>query len=87
MTEKYTNEKFWQEFGTMKADVKNIGDKITSMDKKIDIIVNLGDRVTKLEERCGHGIERVAKLEDNQAKIVWAIIMAVLGAVLSLVIK
>ena len=30
---------------------------------------------------------RVRKIEDNQSKITWAIVMAVLGAVLSLVLK
>ena len=30
---------------------------------------------------------RVRKIEDNQSKIMWAIVMAVLGAVLSLVLK
>lgn len=31
--------------------------------------------------------EAVTKLESNQSKVVWAVILAVLGAVLSLVIK
>jgi predicted metalloenzyme YecM len=31
--------------------------------------------------------DAVDKLESNQAKVVWAVIIAVLGAVLSLVIK
>lgn len=30
---------------------------------------------------------RLKKIEDNQSKITWAIVMAVLGAVMSLVLK
>lgn len=87
MTEKYTNENLWKKIGTMEANIKNIDGKITAIDSKLDIIVNLGNRLSKLEEKCENSVSRLGKLEDNQAKIVWAIILAVLGAVLGLVIK
>lgn len=53
-------------------------------DASMKLAVDLEKRVTSLEVMLDM---RIGKIENNLSKITWAIIMAVLGAVLSLVIK
>ena len=53
-------------------------------DASMKLAVDLEKRVGNLEDMLD---ERIGKIEGNLSKITWAIIMAVLGAVLSLVIK
>ena len=53
-------------------------------DASMKLAIDLEKRVTSLEITLD---TRIGKIEGNLSKITWAIIMAVLGAVLSLVIK
>ena len=75
-----------QKLGKMEADIKNISDQLYEVNHKIDTLNAISQRVTILEERANDRTSRLHRLEENQAKIVWAIITAVLGAILKFVI-
>jgi len=47
----------------------------------------LKDRVNKLEFKVDENTKDIGKLEGNQNKVAWFIILFVLGALLTLVIK
>lgn len=70
----------------MEADIKNIGDLVNEVNHKVDTYNVISQRVTVLEERATDRSNRLHKLEENQAKIVWAIVMAVLSAILKFVV-
>lgn len=53
-------------------------------DASIKLAIDLEKKVSNLETMLDM---RIGKIESNLSKITWAIIMAVLGAILSLVIK
>ena len=53
---------------------------------KMEADIKNSQRVTVLEERATDRSNRLHKLEENQAKIVWAIVMAVLSAILKFVV-
>ena len=76
----------YQKLGKMEADIKNIGDLVNEVNHKVDTYNVISQRVTALEERPAHRSSRLHKLEENQAKIVWAIVMAVLSAILKFVV-
>lgn len=70
----------------MEADIKNVGDLVNEVNRKVDTYNVISQRVTVLEERAIDRSNRLHKLEENQAKIVWAIVMAVLSAILKFVV-
>ena len=76
----------YQKLGKMEADIKNIGDLVNEVNHKVDTYNVISQRVTVLEERANDRTSRLHKLEENQAKIVWAIVMAVLSAILKFVV-
>lgn len=76
----------YQKLGKMEADIKNIGYLVNEVNHKVDTYNVISQRVTVLEERATDRSNRLHKLEENQAKIVWAIVMAVLSAILKFVV-
>jgi hypothetical protein len=76
----------YQKLGTMESDIKNIRELVDEVNRKVDTYNAISQRVTVLEERANDRSSRLRKLEDNQAKIVWAIVTAVLGAILKFVV-
>lgn len=76
----------YQKLGKMEADIKNVGDLVNEVNRKVDTYNVISQRVTILEERATDRSNRLHKLEENQAKIVWAIVMAVLSAILKFVV-
>ena len=76
----------YQKLGKMEADIKNVGDLVNEVNRKVDTYNVISQRVTVLEERAADRSSRLHKLEENQAKIVWAIVMAVLSAILKFVV-
>ena len=81
-----TNEaELWQKLGKMDADIQNIRNQIESKIDRLDLTVVV-ERLVKLEKDVGNHEDRLDKLEDNQARIVWFIIAAVAGAILKMVI-
>ena len=76
----------YQKLGKMEADIKNVGDLVNEVNRKVDTYNVISQRVTVLEERAIDRSNRLHKLEENQAKIVWAIVMAVLSAILKFVV-
>lgn len=84
-----TNEaELWQKLGKMDADIQNIRNQIESISAKIDRLdlTVVVERLVKLEKDVRNHEDRLNKLEDNQARIVWFIIAAVAGAILKMVI-
>lgn len=75
----------YQKLGKMEADIQNVSEQLAEVSHKMDTFNTISHRVTVLEERAVDRSDRLRKLEENQAKIVWAIVMAVLGAVLKFV--
>lgn len=53
-------------------------------DANVKLVNDLEKRITSLEMMLD---ARIGKIESSLSKVTWAIIMAVLGAILSLVIK
>ena len=90
MTDKsnQTDNKFWQEFGEMRSNIANINERLTNIDKKLEQIDlhSLSVRIESNNNRANEREKRLKSLEDNQSKLVWAVILAILGAVLKLVI-
>lgn len=84
----HTDNKFWQSFGEMQANIANIESRLTDIDKKLEKI-DLGSIDVKIEsilsDEKNHE-HRIRALEENQSKIVWFVILAVIGAILKLVI-
>lgn len=76
----------YQKLGTMESDIKNIRELVDEVNRKVDTYNSMSQRVTVLEERANDRSDRLRKLEDTQAKIVWAIVMTVLGAILKFVV-
>ncbi len=76
----------YQKLGKMEADIKNVSDQLYEVNHKIDTFNAISQRVTVLEERATDRSNRLHKLEENQAKIVWAIVMAVLSAILKFIV-
>ena len=76
----------YQKLGKMEADIKNVSNQLYEVNRKIDTFNAISQRVTILEERANDRSSRLHKLEENQAKIVWAIVMAVLSAILKFVV-
>lgn len=81
-----TEHQLYQKLGTMESDIKNIRELVDEVNRKVDTYNAMSQRVTVLEERANDRSNRLRKLEENQAKIVWAIVTAVLGAVLKLIV-
>ena len=81
-----TEQQLYQKLGKMEADICNINKLVNEVNQKVDTYNTISQRVTVLEERTIDRSNRLHKLEDNQAKIVWAIVTAVIGAVLKFVI-
>ena len=80
------DSELYRKLGMMESDIKNVKDQVCEINHKIDIFNSASERITSLEERATDRSSRLTKLEENQAKIVWAIITAVLGAILKFVI-
>ena len=78
----------WRKLGKMEADIENIGKQVESISAKIDRLdlTSVMQRLAKLETDTDNHEERIKKAEDNQAKIVWLVVAAVVGAVLKMVI-
>ena len=76
----------YQKLGKMEADIKNVSDQLYEVNHKIDTFNAISCRVTAIEERANDRTSRLHKLEENQAKIVWAIVMAVLSAILKFIV-
>ena len=76
----------YQKLGKMEADIKNVSDQLYEVNHKIDTFNAISCRVTAIEERANDRTSRLHKLEENQAKIVWAIMMAVLSAILKFIV-
>jgi len=68
---------------SIQGDIKEICKDQSEMKSDIKDLKNI---YTSLE-RFNNLEEKVVKIEANLGKVVWAIILAVLGAVLSLVLK
>lgn len=81
-----TEHQLYQKLGTMESDIKNIRELVDEVNRKVDTYNAISQRVTVLEERANDRSNRLRKLEDNQAKIVWVIVTAVLGAILKFVV-
>lgn len=81
-----TEGKIARELGAIQADINHLKDDVRAVNDKLDIILRLEGRVSTLETKADDRIYRIEKLEGNQAKIAWAVIMAVLAAVLGLII-
>lgn len=81
-----TEHQLYQKLGTMESDIKNIRELVDEVNRKVDTYNAISQRVTVLEERASDRSDRLRKLEDTQAKIVWAIVTAVLGAILKFVV-
>ena len=81
-----TEHQLYQKLGTMESDIKNIRELVDEVNRKVDTYNAISQRVTVLEERANDRSSRLHKLEDNQAKIVWTIVTAVLGAILKFVV-
>ncbi len=81
-----TEHQLYQKLGTMESDIKNIRELVDEVNRKVDTYNAISQRVTVLEERANDRSIRLHKLEDNQAKIVWVIVTAVLGAILKFVV-
>ncbi len=71
--------------------LKDMGDDIADIKHCLKVEYQTKESATSTEKAILKLIEnldtRLKKIEDGQSKIMWAIVMAVLGAVLSLVIK
>ena len=80
-----TEGKIARELGTIQADIGHLKDDVRSINDKLDVILDLEGRVSTLETKADDRIYRIEKVEGNQAKIAWAVIMAVLAAVLGLI--
>ena len=81
-----SENQLYQKLGKMEADIQNVSTQLDEVSHKMDTFNAISQRVTVLEERATDRSNRLHKLEENQAKIVWAIITAVLGAVLKFVV-
>jgi len=68
----------------MKGDIADIKQCLKNEYQTKEGATAIKDATTKYTESVD---VRLRKIEDNQSKITWAIVMAVLGAVLSLVLK
>ena len=75
----------------LEKDIKSLGWNVTSDIKEVkDTLIKFIESADKkYVPRSEHenNKEKIKYLEDNQAKIAWAIIISVLGAVLSLILK
>ena len=80
------DSELYRKLGMMESDIKNVKDQVCEINHKIDIFNSASERITSLEERATDRSNRLTKLEENQAKIVWAIVMAVLSAILKFVV-
>lgn len=81
-----TEHQLYQKLGIMESDIKNIRELVDEVNRKVDTYNSMSQRVTVLEERASDRSDRLRKLEDTQAKIVWAIVMTVLGAILKFIV-
>lgn len=68
----------------LKTEYQTKENATATKDASMKLAIDLEKRVSSLEAMLD---TRISKIEGNLSKITWAIIMAVLGAVLSLVIK
>jgi len=68
----------------LKTEYQTKENATATKDASMKLASDLEKRVSNLEAMLD---ARIGKIEGNLSKITWAIIMAVLGAVLSLVIK
>ena len=57
----------YQKLGKMEADIKNIGDLVNEVNRKVDKYNVRSQRVSVLEERSTDRRKRLHKLEENQA--------------------
>ena len=64
----------------MKQELKNIADIQRQ-------VVEHGKDIQSAHTEIGHNRERLRKLEENQAKIVWAVVSAILMAIVQFVIS
>ena len=64
----------------VKQELKNIADIQRQ-------VVEHGKDIQSAHAEIGHNRERLRKLEENQAKIVWAVVSAILMAIVQFVIS
>lgn len=81
---------FYQKLGIMEADIAHIKESINDINSKIDktnsLVSNSLQDAIGLKSLAINNDRRIRNLENNQSKIVWVLIVAVIGAVLKLVI-
>lgn len=75
----------WERISKIEVGVTGIEDRVERIEQKLDSLMQLGYKLTALEVRAENHTNRLKKLEDNQAKITWFILLAVVGAILNLI--
>lgn len=83
-----TNPELWQKLGKMEADIQNVGKQVELIGAKIDRmdLASLVQRLVKLETDFENHEQRIKQNADNQSKVVWLVIIAVISAILKMVI-
>ena len=83
-----TNYELWQKLGKMEADIQNVGKQVELIGTKIDRmdLAGIVQRLVKLETDFENHEQRIKQNTDNQSKVVWLVIVAVVSAILKTVI-
>lgn len=78
----------WRKLGKMEADIENVSKLVEAIGLKIDQLdmTAVIQRLAKQETDTENIEARLKKVEDNQSKIVWFVILAVVGAIIKMVI-
>ena len=93
--EKYVaREVFQAREDTLNAKIDVLKDKIEQVSEQLDTIMSLNQKIVAHDKdiesvrcECDRTKERLRRLEENQSKIVWAIGLAVLGAIVQFVLN
>lgn len=93
--EKYVaREVFQAREDTLNAKIDVLKDKIEQVSEQLDTIMSLNQKIIAHDKdiesvrRDGDRTkERLRRLEENQSKIVWAVGLAVLGAIVQFVLN
>lgn len=82
------SENLWKKIGGIETNISNIKEQLSSIDDKLNRLnlTPIVERVSIVETVSADHQERLKKLEENQSRLVWFVVLAVVGAILKLVI-
>ena len=78
-------KEFWHKIGKIESDVINVQNDLNAMNVKLDIIANLSERVSRLETSALDRKDRLRRVEENQAKIVWLVISSIISGIIGFI--